>query len=96
MSVPLRPHRARPSRVRFTVSDDGPGIPADLRGRVFERFYRTDAARTRAEGGAGLGLAIVRAIAESHAGTVRVTASATGGAEFQLEIPNQVAPGRRE
>jgi signal transduction histidine kinase len=87
-------HRGRPTIVRFTVSDDGPGIPEPLRARVFERFYRTDAARTRADGGAGLGLAIVRAIAESHGGTVRVTATPSGGAEFQLEIPNQMAPGR--
>src|ERR1700733_15251147 len=45
--------------VRFTVSDDGPGIRPEQRSRVFERFYRTDPARTRAAGGAGLGLALV-------------------------------------
>ena len=73
--------------VRITVSDDGPGIPLELRQRVFERFYRTDDARTRAEGGAGLGLAIVRAIAEAHNGSVRVTDSPAGGAAFALDLP---------
>ena len=57
-------------RVRFVVADDGPGIPADQRERVFDRFHRTDAARDRASGGTGLGLAIVRAIALAHAGRV--------------------------
>ena len=52
---------------RFLVEDDGPGIPADQRERVFDRFHRTDAARDRASGGTGLGLAIVRAIAKPTA-----------------------------
>ena len=54
---------------------------------MFERFYRTDRARTRAEGGAGLGLAIVQAIAEAHHGSVRVTDSPAGGAAFALDLP---------
>jgi signal transduction histidine kinase len=79
--------RSRAASVRITVSDDGPGIPPELRERVFERFYRTDKARTQAAGGAGLGLAIVRAIAEAHHGSVRLTQSAAGGAAFALELP---------
>jgi signal transduction histidine kinase len=80
--------------VRLSVSDDGPGIPPAARERVFERFYRTDPARSRAEGGAGLGLAIVRAIVEAHQGTIRVTQSELGGARFELELPRapQAAP----
>jgi two-component system, OmpR family, sensor kinase len=74
-------------RVRFVVRDDGPGIPADQRERVFERFHRTDAARDRASGGTGLGLAIVRVIAEAHGGRVRARASAAGGACIELELP---------
>ncbi|HWF35231.1 MAG TPA: HAMP domain-containing sensor histidine kinase, partial [Solirubrobacteraceae bacterium] len=53
------------NRIRFSVIDDGPGIPAPERERVFDRFHRMDASRTRAAGGAGLGLAIVRAIADA-------------------------------
>ena len=77
-----------PDRIRFVVRDDGPGIPAAERERVFERFHRIDSGRTRATGGAGLGLAIVRAIAEAHRGTVRVRDSHNGrGAEIELVLP---------
>ena len=78
-----------PDRIRFAVLDDGPGIPEDERERVFERFHRTDSGRARsAPGGAGLGLAIVRAIAEAHKGTVRVAESHNGyGAAVELVLP---------
>ena len=62
--VRLEVDRVAPDRVRFAVLDDGPGIPVSERERIFERFHRTDPGRTRSAGGAGLGLAIVRAIAE--------------------------------
>jgi two-component system, OmpR family, sensor kinase len=74
-------------RVRLVVEDDGPGIPEDQRERIFERFHRTDHARDRVSGGAGLGLSIVRAIAQSHRGSVRVTGRRGGGARFELELP---------
>jgi len=74
-------------RVRFVVDDDGPGIPAGQREQVFERFHRTDAARDRRSGGAGLGLAIVRAIAEAHGGGVTAGPSPEGGARVELELP---------
>jgi len=73
--------------VRFTVEDDGPGIPTDRLESVFDRFHRTDAARDRASGGAGLGLAIVRAIAEAHGGRVTALAGGRGGARLELELP---------
>lgn len=79
--------RRRAGTVRITVSDNGPGIPPELRLRVFERFYRTDKARSRAAGGAGLGLAIVQAITEAHHGSVHVTDSAAGGAAFAIDLP---------
>jgi signal transduction histidine kinase len=74
-------------RVRFSVEDDGPGIDADQRERVFDRFHRTDTARDRASGGAGLGLAIVRAIAEAHGGYVAAGVRIDGGAAIELELP---------
>jgi two-component system, OmpR family, sensor kinase len=77
-----------PNRVSFVVSDDGPGIPEHERERVFERFHRTDSGRTRTTGGAGLGLAIVRAIAEAHRGLVRVREPRDGrGASIELVLP---------
>jgi signal transduction histidine kinase len=79
-------------RVRFIVEDDGPGIPPDQRDLIFDRFHRVDGSRTRAAGGAGLGLAIVRAIAEAHGGRVWATASDTGGARIELELPGYTQP----
>jgi two-component system, OmpR family, sensor kinase len=73
--------------VRFTVSDDGPGIRPEQRSRVFERFYRTDPARTRAAGGAGLGLAIVDAIARAHGGNASADRSSAGGAAMSIDLP---------
>lgn len=80
--------RRAPDRICFAVLDDGPGIPVQERERVFERFHRTDSARTRSTGGAGLGLAIVRAIAEAHRGSVRVRDPYNGaGAAVELVLP---------
>jgi signal transduction histidine kinase len=74
--------------IRFAVIDDGPGIPAAERGRIFERFHRVDPARSRSAGGAGLGLAIVSAIVEAHGGTVRAGDAPHGrGASVELVLP---------
>jgi two-component system, OmpR family, sensor kinase len=73
--------------VRLAVTDDGPGIPPAERERVFERFHRANPARTREDGGAGLGLSIVRAIVGAHHGTVRVLEGEGGGARFEVELP---------
>jgi two-component system, OmpR family, sensor kinase len=85
--IRLDVERAATDRVRFVVGDDGPGIPPDQRERIFERFHRTDTARDRASGGAGLGLAIVRAIAQAHAGRVSAGERPGGGARVELELP---------
>jgi signal transduction histidine kinase len=86
--VRLDVKRLAPDRISFVVADDGPGIPEHERERVFERFHRTDSGRTRATGGAGLGLAIVRAIAEAHKGIVRVRDPQDGrGATVELVLP---------
>ncbi|MBV9166015.1 MAG: HAMP domain-containing histidine kinase [Solirubrobacterales bacterium] len=91
--VRLEVERVGQERVRFAVLDDGPGIPDAQRERIFERFHRTDAARSRNSGGAGLGLAIVRAIAEAHGGQVRAVEPASGnGARVELILPGYLSP----
>lgn len=74
----------------LVVRDHGPGVPQDLADRIFERFVRADASRARDDGGAGLGLAIVAAIAAGHGGTVAVgrAADGAGGAEFTVRLPS--------
>ena len=72
-------------RVRLMVTDEGPGIPDDEADRVFERFYRADAARTA--GGAGLGLAIARWIVDLHGGDIRVERGEPRGCRMVVELP---------
>ena len=67
--------------------DDGPGIPPAERERVFDRFHRSEAARARASGGAGLGLAIARGIVEAHGGSIGASESPLGGARVSFELP---------
>ncbi|MGW0815603.1 sensor histidine kinase [Streptomyces viridiviolaceus] len=69
------------------VADDGEGVPAADRERIFERFVRLDAARSRDDGGAGLGLAIARDVAVRHGGTLTVRDAPAGGALFELRLP---------
>ncbi|OLT26908.1 two-component sensor histidine kinase [Actinomadura sp. CNU-125] len=69
------------------VADDGPGVPAADRERVFERFVRLDDARSRDEGGAGLGLAIARDLVAAHGGTLTVRDAPEGGALFEVRLP---------
>jgi signal transduction histidine kinase len=76
-TVSFELHR-RDRGIELAVADDGPGIPAELREQVFERFVRLDTARNRATGGTGLGLAIVGEIASIHGGTAYVGSSRTG------------------
>jgi signal transduction histidine kinase len=73
--------------VRIVVDDDGPGIPPADRERVFERFTRLDDSRTRAQGGSGLGLAVVRAIVARHHGRIHIEDSTLGGARVVVEFP---------
>jgi two-component system OmpR family sensor kinase len=81
----------RDGHCEIAVADAGPGIPPDARERVFERFFRVDATRSRAENsatsGAGLGLAIARRIAEMHAGRLELAESRPGRTEFRLTLP---------
>jgi two-component system OmpR family sensor kinase len=72
--------------VTLTVTDDGPGIPADLLPEVFERFARGDSSRSRAAGSTGLGLAIVAAVVQAHHGHVTVQSRA-GRTRFTVQLP---------
>jgi len=76
------------AEIVVTVDDDGPGIPALERTAVFEPFYRTDPSRSRETGGAGLGLAIARAIVEAHGGRISADAAPKGGARINLVLPS--------
>jgi signal transduction histidine kinase len=80
--------RERDGRARLLVDDDGPGIPEADRDRVFERFTRLDEHRSRngTAGGAGLGLSLVRGIADRHGGTARIETSPLGGARALLDL----------
>lgn len=73
--------------ILLTVEDDGDGVPEDERERIFERFVRLDDARSRDDGGAGLGLAIARDVATRHGGTLTVGVGERGGAVFELRLP---------
>ena len=76
-------------RVRLEVADTGPGIPQEEWERIFDRFYRREPSRSRRTGGAGLGLALSRAIATWLGGALRVRASDAGGTTFELTLPGQ-------
>ncbi len=76
-----------PQGAEIRVADSGIGIgPKDLP-RVFERFYRADGSRTRATGGAGIGLSIAKAIVEAHGGTINAASQPGQGAEFRIHLP---------
>lgn len=74
-------------RAILSVIDHGEGIPPQIRGKIFQRFWRADTSRTRDTGGSGLGLAIVAAIIEAHRGEVEVVETPGGGATFRVLLP---------
>ena len=86
--VRISVHRQGASTALIHVADDGEGIPPDQLGHIFERFYRGDAARSRDDGGAGIGLTISKALIEAHGGTLTATSPGPGrGAVFALRLP---------
>jgi two-component system OmpR family sensor kinase len=87
VTVRLAEDAADPDIVVVAVSDEGPGLaPADAN-RVFERFYRADASRTRAAGGTGLGLSIVASLVAAHGGRVELTTAQGKGTTFAVRLP---------
>jgi heavy metal sensor kinase len=78
--------------VVITVKDSGVGIPEEEQSKVFERFYRVDKARSRAQGGVGLGLAIAQWIVTQHGGSIGVRSKSGEGATFRVELPMMAAP----
>ena len=80
-----------PRRVVIEVEDEGPGIPETEASRVFERFYRADAARSTKQGGTGLGLAIAKWIVDLHGGEIRVEARRPTGCRMVVELPRSAS-----
>jgi len=91
-SVIVLTARATGPDLDIEVSDDGPGFPAGFLPRAFERFARPDGGRSRGDGGAGLGLAIVRAIAAAHGGVATAGNKPGGGAVVGLHLPGAAGP----
>jgi signal transduction histidine kinase len=83
----LSAHAAKDGVTTIEVADEGPGIPAEERERVFERFHRVDAARAARDGGTGLGLAIARWIVDAHGGSILVREREPSGCRVVVELP---------
>ena len=79
-----------PDEAIIEVADEGPGMATEDANRVFERFWRSDPSRTRSSGGAGLGLAIVAAIAAAHGGRAEVQSAPGQGSTFRVHLPRKV------
>ncbi|WP_114204367.1 sensor histidine kinase, partial [Janibacter anophelis] len=79
--------RLQGDTVEIAVTDQGPGIPEHEQARIFERFYRMDAARSRATGGTGLGLSIVKHICANHGGDIQVWSDGAHGSTFTIRLP---------
>jgi two-component system sensor histidine kinase SenX3 len=73
--------------VEISVTDQGVGIPEEDQDRVFERFFRTDPARSRHTGGSGLGLSIVKHVVQNHGGDIRVWSQPGNGSTFTIRLP---------
>lgn len=88
----MPPAAAQRPMIRISVEDTGPGIPAESLPRIFERFFQADESRSRGTGTSGLGLSIVRALAEAHGGRVGAENRPAGGARLWIELPAIATP----
>ena len=86
----------RGDTVEIAVTDQGPGIPEEEHERVFERFFRSDPARSRNTGGTGLGLSIVKHAVANHGGSIRVWSQPDHGSTFTIVLPLAAAPAEAE
>lgn len=84
----------REDTITIVVQDSGVGIAKEEQGKIFERFYRVDQARSRARGGTGLGLAIAHWIVTQHHGSIRVESQPGRGATFRVEVPKIASPAK--
>ena len=84
-------HTAEGAKDIVSIADTGEGISSDHLQRIFERFYRTDRARSREIGGTGLGLAIVKHLARLHGGEISLTSTPGKGSTFFIELPKKSA-----
>ncbi len=89
-NIEIRWRLSKVGGFELSVKDDGPGIALEHQVRLFERFYRVDESRSRAEGGTGIGLSLVKHIVQRHGGSVHVHSELGRGSEFVCEFPNQV------
>ena len=94
-SISVKVRRAPSGENVIEVEDDGPGIPQEHRTRIFERFYRIDAARSRDEGGAGLGLSIANWAVLAHGGRIELDTESSRGSTFRIVLPPSAIGERR-
>jgi two-component system sensor histidine kinase KdpD len=87
--VRIAARRGAGEMIEVSVEDEGPGVPSELRGRAFDKFFRAtrDGGASRAPSGTGMGLAIARGIVEAHGGHIRIEDAPRGGARFVFTLP---------
>jgi len=86
-TISARVRRTDPGRILVEITDSGPGISEEHASKVFDRFYRVDAARTREAGGAGLGLSVAKWAVQAHSGEIVLRSKPGLGSNFQIFLP---------
>ena len=91
-AITMRVRNGDANQVTVEIQDNGPGIPLEDQGKIFDRFYRVDKARWRESGGAGLGLSIAKWAVEAHGGHIGLDSAPNGGCTFRVSLPAAVTP----